>query len=178
MRTYRRDDVETHNLRHYGPQLPAVNVKRDVAHVSTYRVMERFHCTEEVAEQALEYAWQSGVECFWEEIGELVMTTFGKAVKHYGAGRSDGWLVVEGLPPVDQWDAIALGRWRHFECAVQADIRARSAPENVLEDIEVNRWAEPFAERYNFIERADGVVKCVADVNRAGHDARQAFLNT
>lgn len=32
----------------------------------------------------------------------------------WSAGRSGGWLVVEGLPNIEDWDAIMLARWRRF----------------------------------------------------------------
>ena len=52
--------------------------------------------------------------CQWRFTGEKVYQPEA-VVKVYSDGRSGGWLVVHGLPDVESWDAIDLGRWAKFE---------------------------------------------------------------
>jgi hypothetical protein len=56
----------------------------------------------------------------WEFAQTLADDTFGAGAKVWSAGRSSGWCVVDGLPDVDSWDAIALGRWARFARDVRA----------------------------------------------------------
>lgn len=55
----------------------------------------------------------------WEMAKELAAEVFGSQVKTWSSGRSGGWLIVEGLPDVESWDAIALSRWARFARGVQ-----------------------------------------------------------
>lgn len=164
MGRYTKDDVQLHEASFHGPQLPAVNVK--IYHFpSTYDVMDRFDCSEEVAGTALEYAFQSVQQAFWEDWANDTSSYFpNHNVKVFSAGRSGGWLVVEGLPEIEDWDAVMFGRWRKFEKAVNADVNHRTGREAVLEDIEANRWAESGARLYNFIDTPDGP-KCLVDIS-------------
>lgn len=80
-------------------------------------------------------------------------------------GRSGGWLEVSGLPPVDEWDAVALGRWRRFERMVLAEVA--DFPRRVAWLICANvyraeREAED-AERARQIERGRAIVGVWAD---------------
>jgi hypothetical protein len=58
-------------------------------------------------------------------------------VQVYSAGRSGGWLVVSGLPDVESWDAIALGRWVKFEEEVRA-IADEGYPYDFIWQLRVN----------------------------------------
>lgn len=60
-------------------------------------------------------------------------------VNVYSAGRSGGWLVVDGLPDIDEWDAIALGRWRRFDAAIRA-IADEGYPYDYIWQLHVNVW--------------------------------------
>lgn len=62
-------------------------------------------------EWTFEAACENGWELLQTDAGEL----FGPTVKVYAEGRSSGWCVVDGLPPVSTWDAILLAKWRRFE---------------------------------------------------------------
>lgn len=63
-----------------------------------------------------EWAWESAIENGWECLETDAEQAFqGYAVKLHAEGRSGGWCVVKGLPDIDSWDAIMLGRWRRFE---------------------------------------------------------------
>jgi len=71
--------------------------------------------------------------------------------------------VVQGLDPVEQWDAIALAKWAKFEKRIKAELAYRCELETVLEDIRVNKWHRKGAELYNFLNRSDGTIVCVPD---------------
>jgi hypothetical protein len=152
---------------HYGRQLPAVNVKV-YSYPSACLVAGHFDCSEEVAQRALEWAFEMGRQQFWEDIQEWAEDCFEWHVKIYNAGRYGGWAVVEGLPDIEDWDAIALGQWRRFAKQCADEIAYLTSADRVLEDIEANRWAEENAEQYNFTDTKEGTV-CYADVPRCSH---------
>jgi hypothetical protein len=164
--SYSRGDVETHRIGYGDRRLPAVNVKAR-SFPSLSDVVVRFKCSVEVADRALRWAFEMAQEVFWEDVKELVSEHFPGA-ECWSEGRQGGWLVVEGLGSIDEWDAIALGAWRRFEKDVKGMVADACNTEQRLTDIEANRWAEENAERYNFFDR-DGETICLADVERCLH---------
>ncbi len=165
----RKTDVQTHAVNnYYGPQLPAVNVK---CHGSGYgnEVQEKFNCTEEVTERALQWQWETACEMFWEYVQEWARECFGTGVKVWSAGRSSGWAVVEGLPDLEDWDAIQLGKWTKFAKMCSREIVHLTSKEVVIEDIKANRWAEENSEQYNYTDKENGETICLADVPRCAH---------
>ena len=177
---FRKTDIDTHTDNGYGAGYPAVNVKvHGRLGISTEDVMAKFNCSEEVAERALGFAWESECECFWEYwqdtsggcenglSGSPEYAYFpGYKVMVYSAGRSGGWLIVQGLPPVEEWDAVLVGRWYKFQRDVLADVKYRTSAEPLMEGIEANRWAEEHAtSRFNFADTDRGTV-CLADVKK------------
>lgn len=162
---YTKDDVEKHSAGYYAPYYPAVNVK--VYHFpQAYKVADHFHCTEETAQKAVEYAWDMEAQAFWEDVQGTAEDVFGKGVKAYSAGRSGGWLLVEGLTDIESWNAVDLAKWRKFEKIIKADVKYRTSEEAVFEDIEANRWAEDGAELYNYIDTKDGQSHCIVDLKK------------
>jgi hypothetical protein len=182
-RRFRKDDIETRweFMRGRGnTEVPAINVKvYSWAHSS--KIEEHFKCSEEVAERSLQFAFESAQEVFWENIQETAEQMLGASVKVYQSGRSGGWLVVDGLPEVESWDAILVSKWGAFEKAVKADINDRMQVANLIEDIEANRWAEEYAQRFNFLDTPESV-KCIADLRKvetqAVTQAREQFFNS
>lgn len=165
MRIMSRDDVETHSEGYYGPQYPAVNVK--VYHFpSSDRVVKAFGCDEETAERAIGFAFDMAQSYFWEGIADVAESTFGCKVTVSSAGRSGGWLVVDGLPDLGSWSGRELLRWTRFVHRVEREIAWLCSWEHVKEDIEANRWAEAGAEAYNFIDHNDGTHACLVDLKR------------
>jgi hypothetical protein len=143
MRGFTKDDVEQHNDGGFvGPLYPSVNVK-------CYKfpdiddVMERFGCSEKTAERALEYAFETHAEMFWETAKDDLTEHYfvGERLKLYSAGRSGGWLVVVGLPDIEDWDAIALSRWARFATGIRREVDWLGEKDNVLELIALNEWA-------------------------------------
>lgn len=175
-RRFRKLDIERHTDHGYGTYYPAVNVKVQSLDCTIDDVAQRFGCTEDQAEKALGIAWDSECEQFWaywqDTTGDLENGLYGSPeyahfpgykVMVYAAGRSGGWLIVEGLPPVEEWDAILVSRWGRFVKDVMADIEYRQGKECLLAGIEANEWYKPHSEQYNFHQNADRTV-CIADV--------------
>jgi hypothetical protein len=158
---------------------PAINVKF-YGNFPRHELAAYFKVADDAPEldKALEYAWDTECEQFWESAqdslnfamlgdaaaGELKPSgTKDSPYTVYSAGRSGGWLVVEGLPDVESWDAVMLGKWARFEKLIRQDIEYRTGFEALRDDIEVNEWLKPGAEKYNFIDVA-GETKCIADL--------------
>ena len=146
---YTKGDVEFHEERYYGPALPAVNVKR-FNYPDCYDVADHFGCSEETAQQALNWAFESTQERFWQEIVQgiaekYIEPHFGK-VQTYSAGRSAGWVVCHGMDyqehVEDHWDAVDLTAWYAFEKAVKDHIKFCTSWDYVKEMIESNGWTD------------------------------------
>lgn len=178
MARYRKEDVQIHNDgRIRGPQYPAVNVKcYDFAR--GLDIAERFKCSEAVADKAEQFAFDAACEGFWEDAKFSASERFGSRAKVFSAGRSGGWLIVDGIGHPDDWDAVALARWRGFERDCRRVMEHYARADSVAEMIEANRWAEAGAEAYNFIDTAAGETRCVVDLNKALADTRRTFLGT
>lgn len=176
MNRYTKQDVEFHSASYYGRGYPAVNVK--VYHYpSTTKVMDTFHCEEDTAQKALNFAFEMSQETFWNKAApEIVKDIFGSWPKMYSAGRSSGWLIVTGLKEFEFWDAIDLSKWHSFENQIKSTIKYLCQWENVKTDIEANRWAEDGAEQYNFYQFENGHSECIVDLkNSIPVDARKAL---
>jgi hypothetical protein len=176
-RRYRKVDIDRRTDNGYGAYYPAVNVK-SYHFPSAEQVMAEWPGTDEAtAQKALEFAYDMAQRIFWEYWQD---TTGGVENGLYGnleyaffkshnnrltvdcQGRSGGWLVVLGLPPVEEWDAIMVSAWSRFEKAVKEDVTFRTSWESVKEDIEANEWYKPYSSQYNFCETAKGNI-CLAD---------------
>lgn len=120
-------------------------------------------CDEETARNAAQFAYDSAVEMFWGNIQETAEYYLGKGVKVYSAGRSSGWLIVDGLPPIESWDAIQLSKWARFCKSVAEDIKYRCSLPPFLDDIDANQWYLPGSERYNYKDTANGTI-CIAEM--------------
>ena len=145
---------------------PAINVK---VHQSLYpyvaKVVERFKCSEEQAEQALEFAYNMAQRDFWEDAKELVKDIFPEGTM-YQSGRSGGWLTVHGLPDVDGWDATMVARWSKLERHIKADIQVHLNEADMLDNIERNKWYIEGAEEDNFQATEPGKFICIAEMKQ------------
>lgn len=76
--------------------------------------------------------------CRWRFTGKKVARR-----KHHvrvrSAGRSGGWLVVDGLPDVDDWDLQDLNRWRRFESLIR-ELADNWYPYQFIWHLHVNVW--------------------------------------
>lgn len=121
-RVYRKDDVQTH----YGDDRPAVNVKVPYDRSNGWDDWARSESdadpgfSAEWVEENVTDDYLSGlfwIVCGyeWEQIEQDAEDIFGPNVSVEQDGRSGGWCVVHGLAPIEEWDAIMLGKWRRFE---------------------------------------------------------------
>jgi len=165
MKTYKKSDIEMHEMHYYGPQFPAVNVKI-YAWPCSYKIAQKLNCSEEQAAKAIEFAIEAAQEMFWEEIRDTADLYLGKGTKVYSVGRSGGWAIVEGLPDIDEWDAIQLSKWRRFEKSLKEEVKYRTSLDVIIEDIEANNWYLVGAEKYNFIDFPDGDFACIAEMKQ------------
>ena len=128
----------------YGPSHPAINVKvhRFGGNDLQAAIVARFACPPEVASKAAEIAYDCQVEDFWRDDADDAgaVAIFGPGVKVYSEGRSDGWLVVHGLPEVEDWTAKDLRKWQKYERQIEAAVKYRCDLANILELIEVNGY--------------------------------------
>ncbi len=148
---------------------PCINVKAHLPMGLVQVVMNRFSCSRELAEQALEFYEEGARELFWDNAKEQLPEVMRRpGVEIYSGGRSGGWLCVTGLPHPrdDDWDDDLDKAWQDAEEWVKAEIESLLDEEVVLSDIEANRWAEEGAEKYNYIDTEDGSVQCVMDVKK------------
>lgn len=90
-------------------------------------------------------ACASELETFteWENSGDLeyepVFPDYSGRLKFYRDGRQGGWLVVEGLPDPETWDAIMVARWGKF--ARVARSFADGVPYSMLMLVAINPYA-------------------------------------
>jgi len=160
----------------YGPANPSVCVKVHNMGASIQDVVDKFACTKAQAENALGFAFDAACRAFWEYwqdttgdcenglSGSKEYAYFpGHDVTVHCEGRSGGWLIVNGLPEVCEWDAILVSRWNKFQKAVKDDVAYRMGKDVLLEDIAANEWHKPHSSKYNFCETDKGTM-CLADV--------------
>jgi hypothetical protein len=139
----RKQDIRTHSER-YGKVRPAVNVKV----YKTFRQSEledHYNTTEAEAERLAQLVWDCQCEDFWRSWAEddcWPEEVLGKGIKIYSEGRSGGWLVVEGLPDVETWNAVRVAKWAKFAKAVRADVDYRASLAAAVEMIDANDWLQ------------------------------------
>lgn len=132
-RRYRKSDIDTHY--DHGRSLPAFNVKvyatcddataKRVATDNGYdptQFMEWLRTAYasdtgyEEDWECPEWAWNSACEGESEYFQEWLPELLGRDdIKSWHEGRQGGWLVVDGLPDIDSWDAIMVNRWGKAE---------------------------------------------------------------
>jgi len=147
---YTKEDIQFHSIVPFRPLVPAVNVK-DYSYVSVSTVAEAVGCTEQSAADAIDKTYERAREYFWEIlVDELVdmhlVPYFGDRAEGYSAGRSSGWVVVDGIGDsidvLEGWDALALTAWYAFEKAVKGAVRGLTSTEYFIETIRENGWCE------------------------------------
>jgi hypothetical protein len=171
----KKSEIEFHSDNNWRSKNPAINVKV-YKFLSAEKVIEKFKCTREDAERALGFAFESAQERFWDDIEGTAKEIFGKEIQVFSEGRSGGWLTVHHLPQVEDWDAILVNKWSRFAKAVEEEIAHLTSEENVMDDIESNRWTEPMSERYNFCTTATDEIVCIAELNQKVAKYREELL--
>lgn len=156
----KKDEIETY--REMGRErMPSINVK--CRRFAPNLTKERLNCDGDVFDQAMTYAFEAAQERFWEETQDLAEHHFSHLrrageIKVYSAGRNSGHLIVGGLPPVDEWNAIEVSAWGRFCRSIQDCIEYHCNSEMIIEDVLENRWNEKGARFGNLIYTESGVV--------------------
>lgn len=140
-----------------GQELPALNVKdHGRVEYTAERIAAHYGCDERLARRAVEFVYESEHEQFWDydapELLNHVMLGPDKGgdyapvglkespFKVYAEGRSGGWLVVEGLPPVSEWDGATFQKWRKFARLIRETMEFKRTFECARDLIDANEW--------------------------------------
>ncbi len=152
MRTYSRDDVQTH----YGSDRPAVNVKVYGTLEDGFSDLQKYGdeipdgftlewVRDNFDDRYLDDLFWTVCGWQWEQIESQAEEIFGKGVDLEQDGRSGGWAVVTSLPDLEDWDAVALARWRKFERI--AKLYAADIPYQCVTGLLYNEWEAREAEQ-------------------------------
>lgn len=126
-RRYTKADVTMRRVWGMGGDCPAVNIKvyKGPSSVTPaeWAQLQTEHGTGFTAQWCEEHVGDDGMDSwFWDacEFEFEYVQGFADEVLHEHVtverdGRSGGWAVVSGLPELEDWDAVALARWRKFE---------------------------------------------------------------
>lgn len=155
---------------------PAINVKVYNLPMMNEKIVERFKCSTDDAERALQFAFESAQEMFWAGIESTAQSILGSHVRTFSEGRMGGWLTVHNMPPIEDWDAVLLGKWNKLVKLVESQIKELTTFDSMADDIEANRWVEPMSERFNFFRTTTGNDVCVAEINQAVAKYRAGLL--
>lgn len=135
-RRYSRDDVERYYDR--GTEYPSINVKVwpdnrriDRAYIAwtigdddqadTFLAWLEEWEEDDANSETAQTAWDWACEDGYEQATDIARKVFDeRGIMVFALGRSGGHLCVEGLPDIDDWDAIALGKWRSYATQVEA----------------------------------------------------------
>ena len=165
----KKSDIQIHRDG-YRPSNPAINVKVQKLGLTAQQVAGHFECSLDTAERALNFAFESAKEQFWEQAKEFAAEVFGKRLTVYCEGRSGGWLALHGLPPLESWDALMVSKYARLANWCETEIEYRGSRDCLIDDIDANQWAKPGAEQYNFVTTAFGN-QCIADLKQAAINA-------
>jgi len=108
-----------------------------------HKVAKDFRCSASQAQRAINWAVDSHTRVFFDDVEQLANETFKRHdVKIEQHGRSGGWLSVEGLPPLEDWDGQLYLEWSEFEHGVKASLNYYTSEACVYETIAANDWAK------------------------------------
>ncbi len=161
----RKQDIQTHS--NHGRSRPAVNIRVDLWGAFTSELLESvggedfaswwddLEVTDEQAHMDMIDTYHAfATESAFEDAQNDAEYLFGTRVKVYQEGRSGGWLVVENLPDLEEWDAIMVGKWGSFVKGVEAMVEA--FPESLADLVYINTYDIVLSDR---AKRADMVSK-------------------
>lgn len=151
-RGYSREDVETHSDGFGRDRRPAVNVKVYGSVWDVFAKLEKASDVDiddarftrewfeaHVSDEALDALFWHVCESEFEMVEQDAREIFGAHVKVWQEGRSGGWAVVDGLADLDEWDAVALAKWRKFER--WAKLYAADVPYQMVASVFYNEFA-------------------------------------
>lgn len=106
----RKADITTRESTRYdGEYLPSVNVKvQPWAHAS--KIAEHFGCSNDLADQAAQYAFDAEQEAFWENIQDTAEQYLGSGIKVYSAGPQQRLACRRGFAVRNRMGCRARGR--------------------------------------------------------------------
>lgn len=158
---------------------PTLNVKYyGRVEYTPEKVAAEFQCDEAAAERVAEWCYESAREDFWERALDCLnfaMLGDKRACEYapcglkkgpyeiFSAGRSGGWLIVKGLPPVADWDGPTFQKWRKFARLVSQEMNHLASWDYAKDIIEANEWAPK-----------KGSAAAVAENVRCGESAKLA----
>lgn len=119
----------------HGREYPAVNVKvyTDLPCPMPEEFAPMTRAWVDAHEIDFQTCWEWAAQDGFERAEYAAAEFFGAQVEVYSSGRSAGWLIVSGLPEVESWDAIMLGRWGRF--ARMARALANDVPYQTLANL-------------------------------------------
>jgi hypothetical protein len=142
-----------------GQELPALNVKDHGPGVAytIEALVAHYGCTPEVAEAARDNVYESEREQFWEyDALDLINYCMLGGREYDGRykptgledgpyrvmcdGRSGGWLIVEGLPPVSEWDGPTFQKWRKYARLIKETMEFKRTLACAIDLIDANEW--------------------------------------
>ena len=169
MKGYKKDDIEIYYDRSFRGGKPSVNVK---AYDFGRGLSEDDfpNCSEETFERAMEFAFEMAQENFWSESAQELCDNYLQRGKVFAAGRQSGHLIVDGLDPVETWNAIMVNKWALFERAIRKTIKYLSSKATIKENIDANKWYEEGAEQYNFIDTKEGNSLCISGLKKQAQE--------
>lgn len=93
---------------------------------------------EHITDEHLDRTFWHVCEFGWEMLQSDAEEIFGQKVTVEPAGRSGGWAVVRGLEDIEEWDAVALAKWRKF--ARWARAAADAIPGDMIQSVYINEF--------------------------------------
>jgi hypothetical protein len=91
-------------------------------------------CDEHDEDEDLYWLFDAACQSGWENAQCDADNVFDTAVTVRACGRSGGHLVVDGLPDIDSWDAVAVAKWGRFVRYCEAGVK------NVPYEMAVLAW--------------------------------------
>lgn len=166
----RKDDVDEYYI--HGRRVPSVNVKcyrsiwdQDVTDFGTDGIFGPQWVCDNLSEDRIA-AWErTTYEVLFEDAESDVLAEF-PGTRCYLEGRSGGHFIVDGLPPVAEWDAIMLGRWARVAKFVRST--SQIVPEQLLSLVYLNVYEPMMKHRKQLLSDVES-----PDLSRALSAARE-----
>lgn len=162
------ETIETHSEYCNGKQLPAINIK-------VYKMPNVTNLfpsiSKEQSEKTENFCFNQACHDFWFSVESMAESVFGENIDIYQAGRSGGWLVVDGLPEITEWDDEMISKWGHFKELVKTEIDYQMSSEVWESNILSNRWDEEGAENFNFFDDENGNTICISEMKKRAIEA-------
>lgn len=122
---------------------PAINVKvRNWGYHDVDLMRDEPALDLEQCDAIIQSVYERHAVRFWDNAKLQVEILFGRGYTVYQEGRSGGWMVVHGLPDVEEWDAVMLGKWRSLESWAERYIKTLCSEGEIKTTIRVGRLVQ------------------------------------